>query len=126
MTLYASAAFLASALRSPDEGTFAISAARMSAEISLEVLLLMDSPSLVGCGVEIASYREGASAHTASHGSALASGEGHNHAHRTGRHRLALLPLQRSYVGLSPRPYEGKAPPTGPDHLDDVSVGIPQ
>lgn len=87
---------------------------------------LMDSPSFVGCGVEIASYREGASAHTASHGSVLASGEGHNHAHRTGRHRLALLPLQRTNVGLSPRPHEGKAPPTGPDHLDDVSVGIPQ
>ena len=58
-TLYASAARSASALTLPDDGVFSISATKMSAAISPVVLLLMDSPSLVGSGVEIASYREG-------------------------------------------------------------------
>lgn len=60
-TLYASAARSASALTLPDDGVFSISATKMSAAISPVVLLVMDSPSLVGSGVEIASYREGGS-----------------------------------------------------------------
>ena len=60
-TLYASAARSASACTLPDDDALSIRATRMSAAISLAVLLVMDSPSLVGSGVEIASYREGGS-----------------------------------------------------------------
>ena len=61
MTLYAAAARSASSLTLPVDCALSIRATRMSAAISLAVLLVMDSPSLVGSGVEIASYREGGS-----------------------------------------------------------------
>jgi len=89
---------------------------------------LMDSPSLVGCGVEIASYREGASAHSAGHRSALASREGQHHTHLPGRSLPALMLLQRPHAGLPPiRPDQGVPTPRGflEIQMDDVSVGLP-
>lgn len=61
MILNASAARSASCLTLPNDVALPISAIRISADNSLAVLLLMDSPLWVGVGVEITSYPEGES-----------------------------------------------------------------
>lgn len=115
MTLNASAARSASVFTLPVEGALFITAIKISADSSLLFLLLIDPPSLVGSGVEIASYREG--------GSPLLPWERH-HDTRAGR-GLGWDLIDAPHGGPAIAPGDDKRPSTHPHERDHVRRAIP-